>query len=354
MSRRLRLIRLVPQFALGLPAALAILAAACTAPEDGSGLPVKPSTAPTLEGWILSSGHVPGQGLLATRLPDGQSHPMGLSIKTAVFDARWVDPGKTAYAFVQPGDDQTEVQLISVGTDGLGTPVGDVLENVNATAAAGGTFLAATCDHGRGDVQIVRTGEAAWRHVAEACTATLSPDGNEVAFAQDGHTVQSVPIAGGEPATLFDLADVDALGPAGLAGAKAGEMAWGPGGLAMVLRRGDRFGVLVHTPDGDRFGAIPGAPAFVGLLRWQPDGTLVTMQTFFQGQGSVLRAMDARDGRITVLATDPRGLGGTVWSPDGSLLASLDSRGAWVFVDRNGNRTNEVPVDNEFPFDWGS
>ena len=52
--------------------------------------------------------------------------------------------------------------------------------------------------------------------------------------------------------------------------------------------------------------------------------------------------------------TDPRFRGGTVWSPDGSLLASLDSRGAWVFVDRNGNRTNQVPVDNEFPFDWGS
>jgi hypothetical protein len=54
-------------------------------------------------------------------------------------------------------------------------------------------------------------------------------------------------------------------------------------------------------------------------------------------------------------ATDPRGLAGTVWSPDdGAPLASLDSRGAWVVVCGNGNRATLVPVDNEIPFDWGT
>jgi hypothetical protein len=57
---------------------------------------------------------------------------------------------------------------------------------------------------------------------------------------------------------------------------------------------------------------------------------------------------------IRVMASDPRGLGGTVWSPDGSLPASLDSRGARISVDGNGNRATPVPVDNELPFDWGT
>jgi hypothetical protein len=41
-------------------------------------------------------------------------------------------------------------------------------------------------------------------------------------------------------------------------------------------------------------------------------------------------------------------------SPDGSLVTSLDSRGAWVFVGGNGNRATGVPVDDELAFDRGS
>ncbi len=59
-------------------------------------------------------------------------------------------------------------------------------------------------------------------------------------------------------------------------------------------------------------------------------------------------------GAVRVLATGPRGLGGTVWSPDGSLLEPLGSRGSWIFVDGNGNRAKLVPVDDELPFDWGT
>ena len=99
--------------------------------------------------------------------------------------------------------------------------------------------------------------------------------------------------------------------------------------------------------------SIPGRPSFVGTLQWQPSGTLLAVATFFGGRGSILRAVDAETGAVRVVAGDPRGLGGTVWSPGGSLLASLGSRGAWIFVDGNGNRATLVPVDNLLPFDWG-
>jgi hypothetical protein len=246
------------------------------------------------------------------------------------------------------------MQLVRVGTTGAATPVGDVLRNVSSTSAAAGIYLVATCFHGDGDTRVIGQGEDGWRHVADGCTATLSPDGTEVAFSADGHAIQTMPAAGGEPRTLFDLDDVEALRPAGLREPRIEEMAWGKAGLAMVLVRGRTFALLIHADGADRVAVIPGEPAFVGGLRWQPGGPLVAVVTFFLGQGGLLRAMDARNGKIRVLATDPRGLGGTVWAPDGSLLASLNSRGAWVFVDGEGNRATEVPVDNEVPFDWGA
>jgi hypothetical protein len=354
MPRRFVLVRSVPIFVLALSAVLALLAAACSAPEDETPIGEPVSPAPTPKGWMLSSGHVFGQGLFATRLPGGKPRQMGLSTDTVVFDARWDEPGETASAFVQHGSDQTEVQLVRVGTSGDATPIGEPHQNVSSTSAAAGTYLVATCFHGDGDTQVVGDGEDDWRHVADGCTATLSPDGASAAFSEDGHTISTVPTDGGEPAELFDLDDVTALKVAGLREPRIQEMAWGDAGLAMVLHRGERFGLLIHTEDGDRVSAIPGSPGFVGGLKWQPKGSLVAVVTFFQGQGSLLRAMDAGTGKVRVLATDPRGLGGTVWAPDGSLLAALGSRGAWVFVDEDGHRATEVPVDNEIPFDWGT
>jgi hypothetical protein len=354
MPRRFRLFRLTPTFAMALPVALTLLAA-CSS-SGGDELPIEHlSPPPQPKGWILSSGHVPGQGLLATRLPGGRPKQMNLSIDTVVFDARWIDPGLTAFAFVQPGTDQNEVVLDRIGLGGRPAPVGGVFHHVSATSAADGAFLVATCHgHGAGETNVLGAGDTTWRRVADGCRAALSPDGRSVAFSDDGHTVQTVPVDGGTPTRLLDVDQVDGVRQAGLRDPFVEDMAWGSAGLGMVLHRGKRFAVLVHTDHGDRVGAIAGTPGFVGALRWQPSGPLLAIITFFQGQGSILRSIDARTGRVRVLATDPRGLGGTVWSPDGSLLATLGSRGAWVFVDGNGNRATEVPVDNEFPFDWAT
>jgi hypothetical protein len=309
---------------------------------------------------MLSSGLSFGQGLMATRLPGGEPRRMDLPNDSVVYAARWAEPGRSAYAFVQPNGNQRAVQLVRVGVDGPPQPVGARLENVSATAAvsatdtAGGVFLAATCAHGRGSVEVMAGGESAWRRVANGCRATLSPDGRAVAFSDDGHTVRTVPVAGGTPTTVFDADAVAAVRSAGLDGARIEDVAWGDPGVGVVLHHGRTYAVLVHTDHGDHLAPIPGTPTFVGALQWQPSGTLLAVATFFGGQGSILRAVDARTGAVRVLASDPRGLGGTVWSPDGSLLASLDSRGAWIFVDGNGNRATLVPVDNELPFDWGT
>ena len=232
-------------------------------------------------------------------------------------------------------------------------PVGGVLKGVSTISTAGGAFLAGTCHRGTGDVMVIPSGGSAWLPVpgADGCRATLSPDGGTVAFTEDGHTVRTVPAAGGpetRPSTPPRRPGWRRQG-SGRRDHRAvlGERRPGRGPAPGAL-----FGVVVHTPKGDHLGVISGSPNFVGALAWQPSGSLVAMATFVQGQGSVLRVMDARTGAVRVLATDPRGLSGTVWAPNGSLVASLDSRGTWEFVDGNGNRAGLVPVDNEIPLDW--
>jgi WD40 repeat protein len=328
--------------------AAAILLAACTA-TTGGGAPRTTGSAPTPRGWMLSSGQVFGQGLTATRLPDGDPQRMGLPIDAPVVDAAWIQPGTVAYAFVQSGSDQNTVQLDEVEVNGSATPVGDRVSNVSSISVAGSEFLVASCDHGKGDTRVIRAGDGAWRHAVAACAATLSPDGKSLAFSSDGHTIRSMPVDGGAAQIMLDLGSIDEL-----QGAHIGEMSWGPSGLGIVLNRGANFWMLVHTDRGDHVARIAGAPGFVGRLRWQPSGELLAFVTFYQGQGSVMRAMDARSGQVRVMATDPRGLAGTVWAPDGSLLASLESRGAWLFTEPDGRRATAVDVDNELPFDWGA
>src|SRR5205823_5312889 len=132
--------------------------------------------------------------------------------------------------------------------------------------------------------------------------------------------------------------------------ARIGELAWGAPGLGMVVEGNDYHAVVVHTDAGDHVAVIPGQPAFLGGLRWQPRGSLLAFVTVsltvVSGQGSVMRAIDATTGRVRVLAADAQGLAGTVWAPDGRLLATLSSRGQWLFVDPTGHRVSQVDVTN--------
>jgi hypothetical protein len=328
-----------------------LVAVACTAARGGDGHPTAPATkAPTPRGWMLSSGQVFAQGLTATHLPDGDPQRMGLPNDALVFDAIWVQPGATAAAFVQSGSDPNALQLEEVGMTGTATLVGDPIVDNSAISAAGSVFLASSCSHGKGDTMVVPAGGSSWRHVVDACQATLAPDGRSLAFTTDGHTIQSMPVAGGTPETVVDLDRI----AGSLRGADIEEMSWGSAGLGVVLSRGRAFRVLVHTDQGDHLTPITGAPAFVGRLRWQPTGGLLAVDTFYQGQGSIMRAIDSGTGDVRVLAADARGLAGTVWAPDGSLLASLAGGGSWLFIEPDGSRARTVPVDNQLPFDWGA
>jgi len=332
-----------------------LVAAACTAANGGDAPRTAPATkAPTPRGWMLSSGQVFGKGLIATHLPDGDPQRMGLPNDAVVFDAAWVQPGATAGAFVQSGSDPNTLELEEVGMTGTATRVGDPIGDISAISAAGSVFLVSSCSHERGDTRVVPAGGSSWQHVVDACEATLAPDGRSLAFSTDGHTIQSMPVGGGAPQAVVDLDRIDALNGAGLRGAHIEEMSWGSAGLGVVLGRGRAFGVLVHTGQGDHVTPITGAPMFVGRLRWQPTGRLLAVVTFYQGQGSILRAIDSGTGDVRVLAADSRGLAGTVWAPDGSLLASLAAGGSWLFIEPNGSRARAVPVDNELPFDWGA
>jgi hypothetical protein len=305
---------------------------------------------------MLASGEQLGQGLTATRLPDGDPVRLGLPNDAGVVDAVWARPGEIAFAFVQSGANG-DVRLEEVRLEGSPRPIGHVFRRVGAIGAAGSWFLATSCARGQESAWVVNVALrlTAWRRVAPSCVAALSPDGRSVAYSPDGRRILEVPVSGGKPSQAFDLAQ--ALGTRHPS-ARIREIAWGPQGLGMMAAAGDFSSVVVHTDAGDHMVEIPGAPAFLGNLRWQPNGSLLAFVSVSQNvvttQGSVLRAIDAATGKVRVLAADARGLAGTTWSPDGTLLATLGSRGAWLFVTPQGHRVRQVDVSNEVPFDWAS
>ena len=136
---------------------LVLIAVACTSSDAGHAQPTAAATpAPTPRGWMLSSGHVFGQGLTATRLPDGDPQRMGLANDMVVVDAAWSEPGNTAFAFVQSGD-QNALQLERVGMSGTATPIGDPIRDFSAIAAAGSVLLVSSCADGNGDTVIAGT-----------------------------------------------------------------------------------------------------------------------------------------------------------------------------------------------------
>jgi hypothetical protein len=332
--------------------ALALLGAACTA--GGKDRTHRKAHVRPLSGWMLASGEVFGQGLTATRLPDGDPVRLGLPNDAGVVDAVWARPGRVAFAFVQSGPNG--VRLKEVRVEGTPRAFGPVFRRPNALGAAGSVFLATSCAGGAGTASIIDVAAGStWRTVAPSCVAALSPDGRSVAYSPDGRRILEVALSGGKPSEAFDLAR--ALGTRHPS-ARIREIAWGPQGLGMVAAAGDFSSVVVHTEAGDHVAEIPGTPAFLGNLRWQPNGSLLAFVSISQNvvttQGSVLRAMDAASGQLRVLAADARGLAGTTWSPDGTLLATLGSRGAWLFVTPQGHRVRQVNVSNEVPFDWAS
>jgi hypothetical protein len=255
--------------------------------------------------------------------------------------------GPLATAAAASGDVLTGVAVTSRGSasvfrlsagDAAVTTIGPALDGpgdvaYRSLAVAGGRALVADCDA----VSVLDLADPSrWRTVGTGCWAALSPDGARVAYSPDGVHVLERRVGASRARPMFDVSrlDLDTVRPARLFGPPA----WGPGGIAFTVVAGDQAAIYLARPDGVTDRLLQERllktvrPA---VLAWQPNGELLGAMDDL-GSGGVLRTFDPATGTRRVVALDPLGFDGLVWSPDGSSLASLTSAGFLLVVGSDG------------------
>ncbi len=195
----------------------------------------------------------------------------------------------------------------------------------------------------RGDVWILPLpGAEAWLLAGEGSWAAADPEGLSVVYSPDDRHVFMATVRGGAaPEALFDVAGLQhSLGPGTSPLELVGVPAWGPAGLAFLVRAGDQFAVFVRYPDGRTVEVLQEnyANVFrVPRISWQPGGNLLAIADDVGPSGAVLRVFDATTSQLTALSLAPVGFAGTAWAPDGGSIALLTGSGELVVVDLEGD-----------------
>jgi hypothetical protein len=132
-----------------------------------------------------------------------------------------------------------------------------------------------------------------------------------------------------------------------------GDLTWGPGGIAMRIFHSNAQAIVVRRPAGQvlviDLGQVTSEPP--QNVRWQPNGNLLAYVQSLAAGGVVLRVFDAATSETKVLATDPRGFGQPVWSPDGRAIAIPTFRDSVIIADLSGVWLTRV-ASGGFPVAW--
>jgi WD40 repeat protein len=303
------------------------------------------------EVWSLElpsgkGGPVPGAQFGKSRFLQGMSPDSegGAYVMVAQSVA---NPGFVGGATLEAG----RGHLYHLPAGGVARRIGPPLHNAYLLDVRGGTAVASACGSPKdsGIFALDLHGGDRWRRVVPGnCSAALSPDHELVAYTRNGNReVWRSRIDGkGGGRLVVDVGEVRSLPSLGIHDARVSALAWGHGGVAVVVTKGHRgergpYALVVvrphHPPATIGLGA-----AWINSLAWQPGGDLLAFADFtlsgtrFFGshpEGGDLRIYDARSGTLRQLAASPGDIGGVTWSPDGRTVAVEWNNANLMFVD---------------------
>lgn len=322
----------------------ALVAASCT--DDRSGGPGQESPERGLSGTVLAladpfRGGV--RGLMVIELPGGEERPLGLLRGNAPVAGFFHEDG-SVIAALSPASGPLRTQIYRATTVGGEAPLGLPLEGgPYRFSFAGDTVLAADCARDSAAYLLDLRSRQAWRRVAGACLATLSPDGQAMVYARSDRSLFRAPVDGAEPPEpILDLRDLESL-PAGLEGeVSILGLRWGEQGLALAVGSADRLAVVVVGSEGEPrvMGLGDRGPAADIVMAWQPGGGLLAVASGSSLEG-IVRILDPRtgDGRVLALLRLPPD--SLVFSPDGEVVLSA-SQTNWTYVGTDGTWIRSV------------
>ncbi|HEY1331783.1 MAG TPA: hypothetical protein VGH10_09950 [Actinomycetota bacterium] len=343
------------QITAGAVMVLSFVAAACT------GAPPAPSPAakPALHGWMLAASSVFDGRVSLLTLPSGRVRSASLPPNAIPVAAAWASPGSVALALLPTGSDaRSPDRLYRVNAGGTTQPVGRTLLGVRQASAGGGLITAATCR----DVLVTAVADPGrWRSLGAGCLAAPAPDGTSVTFS-DGSTVWTAPADGSGPVRRLWAIEpsTPGLGELGRHGT-IGALAPGPQGLAIRVDgtgpSSGAFAIVVLRPDGSvqpiTAGSLGGQSP--PELAWQPGGRLLAFNAPLLDGGGTVQVADATTGARRIVAIDPQGFSGLLWSPSGAALVASGSDDHWLFVDLAGDWITRIPSGGAFLlYDWGA
>jgi hypothetical protein len=319
-----------------LLSAVGLLVVSCTA----SSTPPIPSPPPP-PGALLSVTVGPdGTSLVRYRLADGAA-----SIEAAPIDSEAVNRGTLIGASASDGTlilaaNASATQLYDTRVeDAAATPVGpglpiaarlDPLLALGARAA-----VVADCR----TVWILPLPHARrWIPTGDGCWAAPAPEVDAVVFSPDGHRVVERDSAGAL-APILDVRDLRGSLGTRSTPSLVGTPAWGPAGLAFMVRAGDQFAAFVREGDGtiakvlqEKYANVFRVPH----IAWQPGGRLLAVADDVSPTGPVLRLFDPAGRSTRTLMLSPIAFAGIAWAPDGSSIAALTGTGQLVIVGLDG------------------
>jgi hypothetical protein len=235
----------------------------------------------------------------------------------------------------------THVYRLDAGTS-VAAPVGPPLPVTagDEPLLSIGSHAAVVSDR-RGVWILPLPGASRWLLAGTGTWAAVDATGLTVVYSSDGrHALVRKVHGDAGPKPLFDTAGLRrSLGPGATQPRLVGSPAWGPAGLAFLVRAGDQLAVFIRDAGGriDKVLQETYANQFrVPHVVWQPSGTLLAIADDVSPSGAVLRIFDPAASTLRAVSLAPLGFAGTAWAPDGRSIALLTGSGELVVVNLAG------------------
>jgi hypothetical protein len=315
-----------------------LVTVSCTAGPPPSASPRPPA----LPGELLTvTATQDAPSLVRFRLSDGSAQILPAPIDPEAVNRATVAGAPDGSLFVTANSRGLEVYQLPAGASdamALGPKLPVDAADEPLLAIGDRAALVADCD-GVWVLPLPRADR--WIPTGEGCWAAVAPDGASVVYSPDGRRVfERTLTGGGSPEALFDVRSLrPSLGDASSTPMLVGTPAWGPAGLAFLVRAGNQFAVFLRRPNGEMTEVLQEEYANVfrvPRVAWQPNGDLLAIADDVSPSGAVLRVFDPVAGELRAVTLAPVGFSGIEWAPDGASLAMLTGSGELVVVRPDG------------------